>query len=299
MTHIIGNDETHLNAFTRKNPTAFVGFSSFDDMVDFIERTPHHIRNERANNRYAGWETGDGRDKFAGSRDMVHAIRIAREGWPEGAAMVARIAELLTTEHAVNRKRLYAVAGGRANVARMLAGNPAHMISRPKRDARKIVTLYVELTASAAISAQNLMIRAATVTAICDILEAQEYSCNIVAVKTSAISGMSFQVAVEIKRAGEALNVDNVAFALGHPSMLRRFCFALAAHSDGLRRFWSSMGMPEETFDDGDEPDNSYYFKKLDMSDQDKVQGRNLEERARSLIPLVLPYSLELMEKDA
>lgn len=294
-TRIIGNDETHFNAFTRKNPTAFAGFASFDAMVDFVEAMPRPSGN---GSRDAGWQTGGTRDKFCASTSMQHAIRIARDGWPEGSDMVRRVAELITTEHAVNRKRVYSVAGGRANVARMLAGNPAHMRSRPKQEARKVITLHVELSASAAIEPRNLMIRAATVTAICDVLEQAGHGCNIVAVMTSALYGRSFQVAVEIKTAGEPLNVDNVAFALGHPSMLRRFCFALAAYPDELCGFWDSMGRPEDTLEDGDEAANSYYFKRLDMSDQDKVRGSTLEERARSLIPLVLPYNLELTERE-
>lgn len=294
MTRIIGNDETYLNAFTRKQPTAFAGFRTFDDMVDFIERMP---RPDRSGNRDAGWQTG--RDGFAGTPDMRSAIALARDGWPQGADMVRRISELLTTEHAVNRKRVYSVAGGRANVARMLAGNPSHMRSRPKRDARNVITLYIELTASAAIKAENLMLRAAIVTAICDILEQSDHSCNIIAVKTSSDGGQSFQAAIEIKAAGEALNVDNVTFAMGHPSMLRRFCFALAAAPDELRGFWHGMGSPRVTIEDGDEPPNSYYFGKLDMNDQSKVHGSSLEQRARSLIPFVLPYNLELVVKDA
>lgn len=294
MTRIIGNDETYLNQFTRKQPTAFAGFRSFDDMVDFIERMP---RPGDSGGRSAGWETQPA--SFYGTPDMRSAIKLARDGWPQGADMVRRIAEILSTEQAINRRRVYSVAGGRANVARMLAGNPSHMRSRPKREAREVITLYVELTASAAITAQNLCLRAAIVTAICDILEQSDHSCNIVAVFHSSEGAKSLQLAIEIKAAGEALNVDNVTFAMGHPSMLRRFCFALAAVPDELRGFWTGMGMPRVTIEDGDEPANSYYFGKLDMNDQDKVRGSTLEAKARSLIPLVLPYNLELHEKDA
>lgn len=288
MTHIIGNDETHLTG----KLTAFAGFRSFDDMLDYIERLP---RPSSAGNRDAGWQTGSGRDSFTKSSDMRHALRIARNGWAEGADMVRRIAELITTEHAVNRQRVYSVAGGRANVARMLAGNPSHMRSRPKRDARKVVTLYVELTASAAIDAENLMIRAATIAAVCDILEQAEHSCNIVAVETSRDrEGRSFQIAVEVKSAGEAMNIDNMTFALGHPSMLRRFCFALASVPDELRGFWFGMGRPEHTFKRGEEPPGSYYFSMLSLNDQGKVTGATVEQRAMSLIPLVMPYNLSL-----
>jgi hypothetical protein len=253
---IHGNDETWLGQFD-KRPSAFFGFASFADMLDFVDVTPDAIKSERGRND--GWLTND--PEWAGSANMTHALKLARDGWRDGVAKAKLAAEIIGGDHAQARQRVHGVAGGRVNVGRMLSGSPVHMVHRPRRDGVKVITLLIDVWMASAIAADDAVIRAACVAAMCDVLENSGYSCEIVAVGSAYTGGLRMQVATNIKQAGDALNLEDVTFALGHPSMLRRLCFALAANEPRLRQFWRNMGMQEAAFVDTDP--GAFYINKL------------------------------------
>jgi hypothetical protein len=286
---VYGNDETWLGKFA-KNPTAFFGFDSWSAMVDFIEAIPSNITNDRSNNRNTGWSTSKG--AWIGTASMERAISMARAGWPSGAEMAARAVELLDADHPQQRRRKYSVAGGKVNVGRMLAGSPDHMIHRPRQDGRKIVTLLVDVWMASAIAAENAIIRAACVAAMADLLESRGYSCEIVAVGSAYANGR-INTAVNVKQAGDALNVLDVVFSLGHPSMLRRFCFALAAYEPRLRQFWSSMGFQEAAFTNL--PAGQFYINKLNGN----LSG-SFDDKVRDAFQRIIPakFPIDIRNSD-
>lgn len=287
---VYGNDITYLNAFTPKNPPMFAGFASFPDLIEFVERIDPAISSQSAYNRNSGWSHDD--KEWHGSFSMDDAISIARNGWDKGTRLALEASEIITGDHATQRVRRYGVAGGRVNVGRMLSGNPLHMVSRPRQNGSRIVTLFVQTWMSASISAENAIIRAASVAAIADVLQANGFSCEIVAVGTSTHSGKSglgAQVATVVKAAGEPMNIENVVFALGHPSMLRRFMFAVCAVEPTLQSFWSGMGGQIDAFDPDDLAPGQFYIPKLTMQDQKLVRGDTFKDRVRSLFPLIVP----------
>jgi len=291
---VYGNDITYQNAFMQKNPPVFAGFRSFPDLIEFVENIPASVSTDRANGRNTAWETNDG--AWSGSASMRHAIDLARNGWRRGTALALEAGEVISGDHATQRQRRFAVAGGRVNVGRMLSGNPLHMVSRPRQEGHKVITLFVQVWMSAGITPENAIIRAAAVAAIADVLQSNGYSCEIVSVGTATFIGSNpgFQTATVIKSAGEPLNIENVAFALGHPSMLRRFMFAVAACDTKLRGFWSYMGQQINAFDPDDLPPGSFYIPKLLLEDQNAVTGDTFKDRVRSLFPLIVPENLPI-----
>lgn len=287
---IYGDDQTYFNYFKDKNPKSFFGFSSLSEMVKFIEAIP---REKRSGDRDQGFTKGGMGSKWCGSADMSEAIDLANNGWAAGTENAAQVLEFLDLENATQRRRAYSVAGGHVSVGRLLAGNPAHMVRRPKLPGHRAITLFVENTASAAINADMLIIRAAIVAAFADILESRGYSCTIVSV---TMQGLSFydgnpgaQTAVTIKHAGEKLNLNDVVFALGHPSFLRRFNFACVSQADELRRIWDSQGYPKSAFDD-EMNRNEFYVPHL----QCNLQGDNFQEIAKKMLPIIKPSGLPL-----
>lgn len=282
-TVIYGDDQTYFNYFQSKNPLSFFGFSTLSEMVKFIEKIPARFQE-------VGWEKSGG--DWYGTRDMKQALEIARNGWSDGVKKAAELLEYLNLENAVERRRKYSVAGGYVNVGRMLSGNPAHMVKRPKQDGRQTITLFVENTASAYIKAEMLTIRAAVVAAFADILEMRGYSCQIVSVTTQARMNdlPGAQTAVTLKHAGEKLNLDDLVFALGHPSFLRRFNFACVSQAVECREIWNSQGMPRSAFGKDDLKRNEFYIRHL----TENVKGGNFLEIAKKIIPMIKPHRLPL-----
>jgi hypothetical protein len=159
--------------------------------------------------------------------------------------------ESLSVDNPRVRQRRAAVAGGTVNVGRMLSGDPAHMIRRPKAPGRKVVTFFVEIGCNRYINGDSAIKRAALIGAMIDLMENAGYSCAIVATDTSTSGGVAkYQLAVKLKENGERLNLSDLMFALGHPAFLRRFSFAACSSVPETRSIWSSQGSASNSFDD-------------------------------------------------
>ena len=282
-----GDDQTYFNYFRDKNPAAFFGFSSLNELIKYVESIPPE---KTTGERDAGYETDD--PKWYGSADMKEAMQIARDGWKDGSDKAADILEFLNLENATQRRRAYSVAGGAVSVGRLLAGNPKHMTRRPKLPGRRAITLFVENCASAFVGADMLTIRASIVAAFADILESRGYSCQIVAVTMQADAWNEkpgAQTAVTLKHAGEKLNLADIVFALGHPSFLRRFNFACVCSCDNLRSIWETQGTPRSAFTSGQLGKNEFYVPGLKTN----LKG-DFIEIAKQMLPLVKPNGLPL-----
>lgn len=282
-TTFYGSSRQHYNTFAEKNPITYAGFNSFPEMLDFIEAIPTAIQRDERDNRNSAWESGS---SFTGTQNMAEAIRIGREGWKKGVRMANEAMEVIHADNAVTRQRTYGVAGGRVNVGRMLSGNPMSMVSRPRRPGDKIITLYVAIGMLGMVSAENAALRAASVGAMVDLLEQSGYSCEIVGVHTTnTMTGKpGAHIAVNLKDAGEPLNLENLVFALGHPSVMRRFCFAIFAVNPDLRGMWSMMGHTVSTFKET--PPNTFYIRQLEA---ERISGATFNDRVRRVLNVIIP----------
>lgn len=239
---IVGDDRTYHDHFADKNPAAFFGFSSLGRFVDYVANLP-------VDQRRTGWTSGG--TSFHGTDTMREALDLARNGWSDGLDRAMATLERLAVDNPRVKRRHASLAGGTVSVGRMLAGNPAHMIRRPKQPGSRVVTLFVETGCSAYISTDSMTDRAAIIAATVDLMENAGYSCTIVAVDTSTDRGQAiYQLAVTLKEAGERLNLPDLIFALGHPSFLRRFSFAACSSVDECQSIWAHQGSASNAFDD-------------------------------------------------
>lgn len=272
-TNMFGDDPTWFNYFADQNPTSYFGFSSLSALVRCIETMPAKIINDDTNDRNGAWERG--RFGWYASECMPDAIDIARNGWPEGVEMAQEVHEKLIGKHAIERRRKHSVAGGSVNIGRLLAGNPDHMRSRPKQPGKKVITFFVESSFSSSIDSDNVIIRAATVAAIVDILEMNGYSCEIVATaNTRHRARPSWQIVTTLKAAGEPLALNDIVFALGHTSYFRRLNLGLMALDPDLSDVWKTGGYPSNAFTDRHPVKaNEIYIGRIDHDDRDKIMN--------------------------
>lgn len=283
-TKIYGDDQTYFNHFKDKNPAAYFGFSSLQSFADYIATIPL----EKQRN---GFNQDDFEDCFCLSRNMPHALRIARDGWKEGIEEAAEILQIFNVEHPTKRKRHHGVTGANVSVGRMLAGNPVHMLHRPKLPGRRIVTLFVECGMNGGVQGETMATRAILVAAIVETLEREGYSCEIVATDISMHDEKClYQLAVRLKQAGQRLNLADLIFGLGHPSFLRRFSFAACASADECRQIWASQGAPSVMFNESyPTGKNEYYIRPITTN-----FAGTLRKRALRMLPFVEPANLPI-----
>jgi len=92
---------------------------------------------------------------------------------------------------------------------------------------RRIVRVLVNRCASAAAGADQLMELGATILACVSKLELEENcSVEIAVCIPNQLPGLLHCDVITIKRAGMPLDLSEVAFAIAHPSLLRRLAFA-------------------------------------------------------------------------
>lgn len=295
MTITLGDSTEYLGYFAHREPRIFAGFSSLSVMVDYIEHAPSYANSH--DGRELGWQTGNG--SYYGTWDMSEAIAMAIDvGWPEGAKLAARVIDIFSQEHATRKSRSPAVAGGNPSVGRMLAGNPLHMSKRARLPSQRIITLFVELFINSNVTKEAAILRAAVIAAIVDTTERAGYSCNVIGVDYSMHrSEPMLQLTVDLKHAGEALNIESMVFALGHPSMCRRFTSAVAVQSEAFRECWrTGHGRAGAAFTEEHPPGpNEFYLKGFNkMVDPD---GSNFASYARRLYQLITPknYPVQLL----
>lgn len=289
-TAYYGDDTQFANIIINKNPIAFFGFSSIAKMIDHIKNTDYSMKHKSGFNSESN---------FRGTSSMNEANELASHGWNEGIEMASEIIERINVKNPTSRKRSYSVAGGSVNVGRMLAGNPNNMRTRTRQPTKKIITLYNNFINSANINENDMKIRAAIIGAICDQLENNDYSCEIVNIANFQSSQRnSAVVSCIVKKAGEPMNLSNLIYACGHPSFLRRHAFAVVASIDQTQIICNNRyGNVEyyQIFNNSDNPvpNDSYELKIVKHNSRGTLDER-IKQIAAQVIPDNLPIEFEV-----
>ena len=160
--------------------------------------------------------------------------KLIAEGWVEGREKVAaNLAAIFATgaaELSCGDAVAHEVGGAYPDVPLYVAGEVCHMVNEGDQLGEKpIIKLIVNTAASCGISGTRLMNRGAAITALVDEIESAGNSCEIIATWPAKArrGGAFYAPMVRIKAAGEIVPIDDLAFALGHPSMVRRVFFGL------------------------------------------------------------------------
>jgi len=206
---------------TMRNPSqVYYGFSSIGAVADHLE-----------SRRHRDWWRLDERDKedhhFYGCT-YATALHMARDGWSEGADRVAALRDKITATRPTSRRLAqYAVAGALPNVPRYVAGNPKHMLRPDNAQARNrpVLTLVNHMGGLAGVDRDCFVNKCAVVAALVDVIEDAGFSCNVIGVSQSQANGHLVGVAVNVKEAGQHVDLPALAFGLGHVGMFRRLVF--------------------------------------------------------------------------
>lgn len=218
--------------------TARYAFGSLAELGRYVDETPATWRADQSRNHPSDkyWDlnaTYDG------------AVRMAQEGWNEGAARMqeALKAFLPLTPRPDVRNDFY---GHTPNVPRFCAGAPDSMI-RHVKDARqgmgKVLTLYVPVNAMANVSADCMANFGLGVAQYVNQLETDGHRVELHGAICSLVSDHRVTHTFQLKQAGQYLDLAVIAFAIGHPAMFRRLGFAVRERCDVREDY--SYGRPE------------------------------------------------------
>lgn len=159
------------------------------------------------------------------------ALRMARQGWIDGAQRTqAKLAALnLKQPSPRERNDFY---GFRPHVPRYCAGAPDCMIRRANdTGGGQSLVLYVNVGANSAQEAECMANYGVAIAQYIKQLELEGTRCEVHVISKALVKGHYATVTCKIKSAGQPLDLAVMAFAVGHPAMLRRIVFAVRERS--------------------------------------------------------------------
>lgn len=211
-----------------KKRTALYAFVSINEFGDWIKNTAPNWRFHESTDYppSTSWDLRSGYD---------NAVHMARYGWNEGAEKVQEaLKAFIPQTAAVDTKVDF--YGFRPHVPRFCAGMPDNMIRHaPIADmgCGRVLTLAVGLDANASTDAAHMANFGVAVAQYINQLETQGTRVEVIGVlvETYRDTGWREAHAVTIKMADQPLDLAVLAFAIGHPAMLRRLGFAAQERS--------------------------------------------------------------------
>lgn len=200
-------------------------FNSLREFIDYAEANPVDNRgsSDKESSEFAG-----------GTASLAEAVGMARNGWdavrPDVDKMLATIKESFGERFAkVNRTKV-GIAGGAVHMGRFIAGRPDHMVGfhrMPSTRHGKVVRLLVDYGANAGVSAENMRKRGCTLTVLVDALATLGLSVELWTETTVQMGTKSHTTLIKLHDSREPLDINDMMFALAHPSMLRRLTFSV------------------------------------------------------------------------
>ena len=170
----------------------------------------------------------DSDDNFAGC-NFQEAIRLCKEGWPEGMREAQRLLDefnRIMPPEPTHKQLTYQVSGGAfVDVGRYCSFDPECFGTYQTNDKPKSpLTIVVNCCYSGGISTEAIMRGGVAICAAIDVLESRGYDVELLA---AIQSNDDLRYVVRLKDQGEPLNIDKLVFSLAHAAFLRRIGFAL------------------------------------------------------------------------
>lgn len=208
-------------------------FTGWADFIDVVRRPASSDVDPHSEHDRPEWTWTSNYDE---------ALRLAMTGWAEGFKQVTVRADAIARAQAgLEMTSHYAEAGDEVDVGLFLANEPECMIEFPLEPKRKpVVKFVVSASFSARVGAEAIYNRGAAVLAAIDILESAGIRVEVDLDESIEASGKEFRRTIPLKAADDPVDRDKLAFAICHPSTLRRLIFRLH-EQEGLKR-WREMG---------------------------------------------------------
>jgi hypothetical protein len=220
----------------------------FDSWTEFIDKADKGVSELNPSERIS--RSND--TSFTGTGSWEDAMRLARQGWAEGAKRMQANLDLVVSnipaKKMVREFEMSRVGPGVFDFNRIRMGHPEPWIVMREYEVddfegSKIVKIAFNGTASAGVSTREMFNKGALIGALVDQLERAGKRVEVLLMLSSKGRKTEIRVKVMLKRAQDPLDVDRLAFGLAHASTLRRFGFSVYEQMPNAKNEgWSSMG---------------------------------------------------------
>jgi hypothetical protein len=218
--------------YSEDNPLIFQ-FPTWGDYLRHLETAPTCAGPASCSSKRADLSTIE----FTGTNSWEDAMRLAHNGWREGAeraAAITRRLEARIIHRIVRDDYTFDVEGLAFHLDRYLAGEPEHFIRIDESTVQgtdRHVRIAVNNAISCGVKPEAVITRGAILTALVELLEYAGMGVELwlvdAAAKSSSETRPVFVYSVKLKAYDQPLDPPRIAFALAHPSSLRRLGFRM------------------------------------------------------------------------
>lgn len=205
---------------------------NYDSAGDYVAAMCDETRQPIGAGRCAASHDAGRRD-FFWTGSWNEAVELSRCGWPEGTARVAKHRDsmegfIAAAKQAKARIPGWDFTGDWLDVGRYMSGEQECWgieIASGESMQSKVVSIRLNNCVSACISADTIAARGVAVLVATDLLEACGHRVEIIVGTATKAGNTLVESNVMVKRAGEQVDPDGIAFNVAHPSFFRRFGF--------------------------------------------------------------------------
>lgn len=290
----------HVHQGDGKQLNEFVPGYNFSSTWDSPEAFSRHIQSiDRSKSWYdAGYEKGEG--EWAGSESMEATVKLAQEGWKEGAEQVERVRDYITALHpTAKRPKKHSIAGAYPNVPRAVAGDPMNMVVPDSAKSRKrpVITLVSNMACNWTVKPHVLSNRAAAIAALVDQIEAAGYACEVISGAASHGYGgfrekpedqYKVNTAVVVKTCDQPVDTQRLAFGLGHASMFRRMIFADWSAEPTAEKLGYGLGYSQHGIQISDEHREEKHIFNIPSTEDTSSLWKTEEDAAKKGLPYLI-----------
>lgn len=217
-----------MRQYKNGNDIFITEYSSLGEFVASINSLP---TNRYFKNRSLDSQTKEKDDNgWYRSCDYARATYLLTHGWDSAAKKMSEKVKLNKGigSPARTSKPVYGVVGSQASVPRYLQGIPTNMVSRQTvYSKQKVITITKGISYSGRCSSEHILNESIKALELIQSLETsgQRVRLNVMLAASDDNRKHHSICKVCVKQPEERLNISKMAFALAHPSMLRRFFF--------------------------------------------------------------------------
>lgn len=225
----------------------------------------------------SGWKSSSlshGDEQWTGTRGPADNLALMTHGWPEGTRrIVAGVSALTAAQDDTSQQWAMDAAGAFPDVGAYLAGEVEYMHNPDMEQAAPpVLRLFVPGMYHSGIDLWQIENFGIALLTLIDSLERDGRQIELVWTSSllptkPARKGSKKRVSaglppccvqVTLKRAGEHMDLDRLAYAIAHPSMLRRSSFAVMEQFFEFSALGETFGAPMDYPDAAKEQDAVY-----------------------------------------
>ena len=206
--------------------------TEYNSLSEFLTDITSRPNNSFFKDRHSSetLEPSNTTDKWYNTKSFKEATELMTHGWDAAAGKLATKVKLTNATSTAVRssKPAYGVVGSQASVPRYLQGIPTNRVSRQMTYAKqKVVTITKGISYNWRWSPDAILAECIKALQIIQSMEngGQRVRLNVIWCVSDAYRAHHTICKVCVKQPDERLNLSKMAFAMAHPSMLRRMFF--------------------------------------------------------------------------